>query len=61
MENKKRPWYKRKTELGIGLMIIGEIMVFIPVTAPFSPIVIKAGMLVSGIGVVHRNIKGDVK
>ncbi len=55
----KRPWWTRKTEIGMGITIIGEIMALIPVTAPISPIVVKIGILIAGVGVVHRNIKGQ--
>ena len=57
----KRPWWTRKTELGMVITIIGEIMALIPVTASISPIVVKIGILIAGVGVVHRNIKGQVQ
>ncbi len=53
----KRPFWQRKTEIGMGITIIGEIMALIPATAPIAPIVIKIGILIAGVGVVHRNIK----
>jgi hypothetical protein len=58
-ETPKRRIWTRKTEIGVGITILGEIMALIPVSAPFSPIVIKIGMLVAGVGVVHRNLKGQ--
>lgn len=57
MTDKKRPWYLRKTEIGVILTIVGEVLVFVPVTAPYAPVVIKIGSLLAGIGVAHRNIK----
>ena len=61
MEDKKnkRPWWKRKTEIGMAITIAGEIMALIPATAPIAPIVVKIGVLIAGVGVVHRNLKGQ--
>jgi len=56
---KPRAWWKRKTEQGLAIVIVGEILGLIPVTAPLSPIVVKIGILWGGIGVVHRNIKEE--
>ncbi len=58
-ETKKRPIWQRKTEIGVIITITGEIMAFIPYTAPYAPIVIKIGALLAGVGVVHRNMKGQ--
>jgi hypothetical protein len=55
----KRPWWKRKTELGVGLMLVGAVLSVFPVTAPASVIVIKVGELLTAAGVVHRNLKGE--
>ncbi len=60
-EIKKRPWWQRKTELGVCLMILGAIMHFIPVTSPIAGVVMKAGEILTGVGVIHRNIKGEAK
>lgn len=57
----KRPWWKRKTEIGVGLMIFGGILSLIPYTAPISGIVIKAGEILTGVGVIHRNLKGQTQ
>jgi len=60
-EEKKRPWWRRKTEIGMGITILGEILALIPYTASVSPIVVKIGVLIAGVGVVHRNIKGQAQ
>ncbi len=57
----KRYWWQRKTELGVCLMIVGAVMHFIPATAPIAGTVTTAGQVLAGIGVIHRNIKGDAK
>ena len=57
----KRPFWQRKTEIGMAITIVGEIMALIPATAPVSSIVVKIGILIAGVGVVHRNIKGQVQ
>lgn len=53
----KRAWYKRKTDIGVWVTIAGEILAFVPVTAPYAPILIKIGAILAGVGVVHRNLK----
>ena len=58
---KKRKWWQRKTELGVLLMITGAIMHFIPITAPIASTVTKAGEILTGVGVIHRNLKGQAK
>ena len=52
-----RPFWRRKTDIGIWIAIAGEIMAFIPFTAPYAPVIIKIGMVLAGAGIVHRNIK----
>jgi hypothetical protein len=61
MAEEKRPWWKRKSEAGVALMLMGAVMHFIPITAPVAGWVFYAGSALAGVGVVHRNIKGTAK
>ena len=60
-KTEKRHWWQRKTELGVCLMIMGAVMHFIPITAPVAGTVTAAGEILAGVGVIHRNLKGQAK
>lgn len=56
-EKDKRPWWQKKINIGIIILFVGEGFALIPITAPFSPIVIKLGSVLAGIGAIHREVK----
>jgi len=51
---KERPWWKKKTNIGLILYAVGETMALIPVTMPFSPIVKAVGGILAGYGISDR-------
>lgn len=53
-EEKKRPWWKKKTNIGLILLGISKTFLFFPVTAPFSPILETVGMILTGYGIANR-------
>ena len=53
-EIKKRPWWKKKTNMGLILLGISKTMTFFEVTAPFSPALEAIGMILAGYGIADR-------
>ncbi|MDO9548162.1 MAG: hypothetical protein Q7J65_04255 [Candidatus Marinimicrobia bacterium] len=53
----RRPFWLRKTDDGVLLVLIGIAMAFFPATKEYCLDVIKIGGALAGVGVVHRNIK----
>ena len=49
-----RPWWKKKTNWGIALFILGKLMYAIPVTAPYAPFVDAVGTALAGYGIADR-------
>ncbi len=55
MESKdNRPWYRKKTNLGLIVMSLGAVMQVIPVTALAAPMVYSVGTILAGYGVADR-------
>ena len=53
----RRPFWLRKTDDGVLLVIIGIAMAFFPATKEYCLDIIKIGGAIAGVGVVHRNMK----
>jgi len=54
MPNDNRPWWKKKTNIGLFLYAIGESMTFFLPTMPFAPIVKSVGGILAGYGIAKR-------
>jgi len=49
-----RPWWKKKTNWGLGLYVLGKLLYAIPATRPFAPAVEALGAALTGYGIADR-------
>ena len=49
--------WKKKTNWGLALYALGQILSIIPVTAPYAPPVITIGSILAGYGIADRVAK----
>lgn len=52
-----RPWWRKKTTIGVGLVALSKLLVVFPATAPFAPFTEAVGMALAGYGIYDRDKK----